>query len=568
MSTRRRVSIWVEDPLVQIRPDTLPENKKGQIELTACQGEYESGQVALRAKDEIIIHLKTENLTRVDGKGIIGVKNLQLRLVGYVIIKENTKGSPASEIICKAPCELPDPLLPLPEEIKLKPGYTQAIWLTVYVPRQASPGLYQGKITIQAGNTKTFIPISLKVLNIPMPIHRPLHLTNHFRAENIAKYHNVKMWSEEHWQLLDVYAQDMGKHGQDTIMTPLELVDIWQEKDGELTFDYNRFDRWIKTFDKYGVAKLIELGHVGARKKEDEFETSPMTLKDFKVNVRHGAEKRKFTKEKKITMLLASIQNHLLEKGWLSRAIIHIADEPTPSNLESWKKISRFVHKVVPKIPRIDAIHVRDCGEELEIYCPELGYFDQWYDHFSQLQKAGKIKLWFYTCCNPTGLYANRFIDYKLIKTRLLHWMNYLYDACGYLHWGLNSWKGDPYDFSQLKSDLPPGDRWIIYPGKHGPNSSIRWETLRDGVEDFQLLWILEQVQIKAAKHRGIDLNDFDPTARGKKICSQIIRSLTNYSTDISALRKARSDLIDAIYQTKLELNTPLLDILCERIEK
>ena len=32
------------------------------------------------------------------------------------------------------------------------------------------------------------------------------------------------------------------------------------------------------------------------------------------------------------------------------------------------------------------------------------------------------------------------------------------------------------------------GDEYLVYPGTDGPMSSVRWEQLREGIEDFELL--------------------------------------------------------------------------------
>src|SRR2546430_8711699 len=62
------------------------------------------------------------------------------------------------------------------------------------------------------------------------------------------------------------------------------------------------------------------------------------------------------------------------------------------------------------------------------------------------------------------------------------------YDASGFLHWGLNQW---PSDLDPNKGLFAPGDDFIVYPGRDGPRSSLRWEAFRDGVEDHALftLW-------------------------------------------------------------------------------
>jgi hypothetical protein len=43
-------------------------------------------------------------------------------------------------------------------------------------------------------------------------------------------------------------------------------------------------------------------------------------------------------------------------------------------------------------------------------------------------------------------------------------------------------------DFSPQGSGFASGDGLYIYPGAYGPLSSIRWEALRDGLEDAELL--------------------------------------------------------------------------------
>ena len=94
--------------------------------------------------------------------------------------------------------------------------------------------------------------------------------------------------------------------------------------------------------------------------------------------------------------------------------------------------------------------------------------------------KNRETKTWFYTCLAPQGDFANRFLEQPLIKTRLIHWLNFKYGATGYLHWGFNQWftGNDPYKETTRMNEeggntLPGGDSWIVYPnnGKlYGPS--------------------------------------------------------------------------------------------------
>ncbi|MCK4700193.1 MAG: hypothetical protein KAT38_07655, partial [Bacteroidales bacterium] len=91
-----------------------------------------------------------------------------------------------------------------------------------------------------------------------------------------------------------------------------------------------------------------------------------------------------------------------------------------------------------------------------------------------------------------------------------------------------------------------------LEPVKDEPVNSINREKIRDGIENFQILWLLEQAQIKAAMQQGTDIKAFDPTEKGRGICSLISNKLTDRALDIDMLYKLRGDIITAIQRTKI----------------
>ena len=142
--------------------------------------------------------------------------------------------------------------------------------------------------------------------------------------------------------------------------------------------------------------------------------------------------------------------------------------------------------------------------------------------------------MWFYTCCGPTGTYANRFIDYPLLKVRYLHWLNFHYGATGYLHWGYNWWDTlSPYTQTQVtyssRLAYPAGDQAIVYPTPDGGlYDSMRWEAVRAGIEDYELLMMLEEKDPKKAR----------------RISASLIRGFNDYDMDIARFRAARLRLL------------------------
>jgi len=139
-------------------------------------------------------------------------------------------------------------------------------------------------------------------------------------------------------------------------------------------------------------------------------------------------------------------------------------------------------------------------------------------DQIRKLEKAGR-QPWYYICCAPGGHWPNRFLDFSLMKTRVLHWINFFYGAPGYLHWGYNYWaQPDPFlEFSPAwfgeEYRLPPGDTHVVYPGPDGPVNSLRFDTQRDSAEDYELLRLLAERDPEKARSLAekIIRRPFDP---------------------------------------------------------
>jgi hypothetical protein len=69
-----------------------------------------------------------------------------------------------------------------------------------------------------------------------------------------------------------------------------------------------------------------------------------------------------------------------------------------------------------------------------------------------------------------------------------------------------------------------------VYPGKDGPWSSVRFEAMGAGIEDYELL---RQVAARDAK-----LAD--------EICAQLVRGFTDYDASVKGFETAHRRLLDA----------------------
>ena len=190
----------------------------------------------------------------------------------------------------------------------------------------------------------------------------------------------------------------------------------------------------------------------------------------------------------------------------------------------------------------IEAIEATGFGNAIDVQVPKLNHLNLWLPHFQAMQREGR-ELWFYTCCHPLGRYPNRFLDQPLVKTRALHWLGYLYGLDGYLHWGLSyiAEGVDPYSEEGVSKGLPLGDRAIMYPGRDGPVGSLRWSAMRDGLEDYEYLWVLQQRLAALKKRVGDGADWLDPRQRPLELCRRVVTSFYEHTRQGETLLAARA---------------------------
>jgi hypothetical protein len=231
----------------------------------------------------------------------------------------------------------------------------------------------------------------------------------------------------------------------------------------------------------------------------------------------------------------------LKERGWQGIYFQHILDEAHGAEPPYYAKFAEIVHRELPGVPTLDAVDAARMPTELEENCdvwvPQLGKFD---DQMEMMRRRidGGHEVWFYTCLYPQKRYPNRLLDFPLLKVRLLHWVNYRYNFTGFLHWGGNYWTPDPMKDTQPVIDnntelLPPGDAFIVYPDRAhlSVRSSIRFEAMREGLEDYEMLRVLESRSPQAAQRLSL----------------RAVSSFTEYVRDPVEFRRIEQSLLEAL---------------------
>ena len=177
----------------------------------------------------------------------------------------------------------------------------QPVWLTVQVPKDASPGDYTGTMTVSAEDlATTAIPIQLHVSDwtLPNPQDFQTYMAMVQSPDTLALRYNVPMWSEEHWRLIDQCFQILGQISTKDLTIPLlrrthfgnEHGMVWfvKKADGSFKPCMDILERYIGTAVKH-MGKIPTVCFYIVERDADgcplvtEFDPATKSLKDSRA---------------------------------------------------------------------------------------------------------------------------------------------------------------------------------------------------------------------------------------------------------------------------------------------
>ena len=133
-----------------------------------------------------------------------------------------------------------------------------------------------------------------------------------------------------------------------------------------------------------------------------------------------------------------------------------------------------------------------------------------------------------------------------MIETRILYWLNYRLGLTGFLHWGYNQWTENPYEvMNRIATGV--GDAWTVYPKKGGVIDSLRWEATRNGLQDYEYLWLLEHKIAQIKSQVGRPAAWIDPRQRGVELAGRVIRQVNDYTASPETLYETKAQILSEI---------------------
>lgn len=422
---------------------------------------------------------------------VIPAENIKAGFIRYVITDEfaggcgyRKPGDFDSSLVADA--------IDIISSIPVKANTVQPIWLSIQVPQEAAAGNYKGSISIKADKSYTLyytVKVIDRILPPPEKWTFDLDLWQHPAA--IASVHDVPLWSDKHFELMKPYYTLLAGAGQKNITASIMdepwghqtyddfpgLIKWTKRKDGSWVYDYSLFDKYVAFVMGCGINKRINcytmVPWALSFRYFDEAAGKDTMLKAPIGSVEYTTH---------WTGMLKDFTQHLKQKGWFDITTIAMDERP----MKDMQVVIALLKSIDPgwKIALAGNYHP-EIEKDIYDYC--LASNLQFSEAVLKERLAQGKPSTYYTCC--TENYPNGFTFSPPAEHVWLGWYAAAKGFTGYLRWAYNSWVAHPLRDSRFRS-WPAGDTYQVYPG---PRTSIRFEKLIEGVQDFEKIKLLQK---------------------------------------------------------------------------
>lgn len=409
-----------------------------------------------------------------------------------------------------------------------------AVWCDVNVPEDAKPGDYTVTARLfSAGynDDETLVASkSVKLTVYPYALPDPkdwkfyLDLWQH--NSNIARKHDVPLWSDEHFAVIKNYAESLAALGQKSIMVcasdipwhgqrcfermvyggnlfEYNIIEIFRETNGSFTYDYSKLQKYIDICTEAGISgdiEVIGLVNVWGGKEASPLGTAatcPERVESPRLRYLDKADGcMKYMREpEQINDYVRALEAYFIKTGQIDRARVG-ADEP--ADIERYRESVDLIRTLAPSFKFKTAINhvefIAEFGDVINDFSPYLRCATREYDALMKYKKQYPEKkfLW-YVCCGGTR--PNTYIRTDLIESRMVGILTSIMRFDGFLRWNYTVWPEDPRN--EIRFDhFEAGDTNFVYPAHNGGVLlSLRYKNLQRGIADYELLEKLREIK-------------------------------------------------------------------------
>jgi hypothetical protein len=521
-SQTSKVSVWAAPCEQKIRPEDPIEKSNlvwtgadKKINIAGAGNQHVAFQVVIttpvpegykpKAADGFFV--EASDLISQQGK-IIPKKRISLYLEHYILLYG--KSSPVG-----ATGYWPDALAPLKVPFSMQAQYevvgSRPVWIEVAIPSGAQAGTYQGTVTVtQNGRLIERLNLEVKVYGFSLPDKTHLVTYMNISRGGLAHFYHQPASSEEIDQLTQTYYKFLYDHRMEPWFNDqLQPAIIVHNEQVTVQFNDERYRYYM-----------------------DSLHTNRVLLNSFPSELKEQISSKEFSPAFKqiVSSYLSQVASYFKRNGWEDRLVFNSPiDEPnTKADYDNTRSWAELVHQAAPGIPFL-ATKSPVTSQEHSGWGTLRGYVNNFSIHGNALndpavkqaiieeQAKGGEMTW-YISCDQTYPQPNYFIDAPALDPVMIPWITARYHMNGILYWALNYWSetanpwldavtfhsgflcSNGYVLNGEGSLLYPGDytkRYTGQPDVDGPVSSIRFELLREGIEDYEYIWMLNHLGAK-----------------------------------------------------------------------
>jgi hypothetical protein len=495
----RASTVWTAVASEKIRADAPARPASSGAAIAAAKNEFEAFQVVVTGPASNV----SATASDLSGPGKIqGVKLYREALLDVA------QPSAADGALGR----IPDPLVPDVDDVAgekrnafpfdVPAGESRAIWVEVYVPRDAAAGVYQGTVTLHSSEGDHGVPVRLTVWDFTLPSTASLK-SSFALTQGVKNRHGVEG---------DELSRLRARYGQLALDHRVSLHSVWD--DGNR--DWGHIDQFYgPLFDGQAETRLP-----GAKI------TSIMSGANLSSVPEHQ-----------------DWASHFKSHGWFDRLFQYTCDEPPItcqwSDIPARAAVARQADAGFRTLVTTDADQAQKNGGAamlgaIDIMAPLVNYIDDrgpqnygwtaggdtrpFYDSF--LAQGGKKELWLYESCmshgcggtvdigNPSAdqLYftgwPSYMVDASAVRSRAMEWFSFRYGATGELYYETIQAYYDRDPWQSVWEFNGNGDGTLFYPGTPAaiggtteiPVASLRLKMIREGMEDFEYLKMLSDL--------------------------------------------------------------------------
>lgn len=505
-------AIWTTGAMAKVRPSDAP-GPQHWVSLSAARNETESFQVHVRAEAPLRdLAFVVSDLHDARSGATLAASNITVSEERY-----HTIGAARRSDLNGLSGDIPDPLIPVKDvyfgELRkafartVAAGTNASAWIDVFVPPGTPSGWYTGTVTVSAAASQLAkLPILLKVWNVDLPSTASLRSAFGMTRDGPC-------------------LQEYGSVAACAAAAPRGDPNVARE---QLSTLYARFalDHRISISKVVAAPPGASWTHFDAVYGPLMNGTAPTRLSGARLTT---IEYRDETS----AAPLAGWADHFRAQGWLDRLVYYNCDEPggATCTFSQAKAEGAMVRAAAPAMRILLTTNLWNVTEQglldtVDVITPVLDHMQphgmpsQRAEYQKFLDRSPQKRLFWYQSCDQhencgekaqpgpaTATWASYMVDATPMRNRVFQWMAYLFAIQGELYWSIDEcfvkWCGeatamDPFASVYLAGGH--GDGTLIYPGNtrliggthHIPLSSIRFELIREGMEDYELLHLLD----------------------------------------------------------------------------